>query len=105
LPAIALSHATYMGHWAVHKSTGRPYREMLSLLAGAFALIGFLALGFFLFRKWVFAPDPRTRHLSDRLLSWAICLLLLWFGGSSTGWPNRGASSISGRIPTDLIPA
>src|ERR1051326_9468148 len=58
-----------IGLWRVHKTTGRPYRDMWSELGAAMVIIGFIALWFFLFRKSVFSPDPGTRHLNGRLFS------------------------------------
>jgi len=93
------------GLWGVHKTTGRPYREMLSLLAGAVVLIGFMVLGFAVFSKWIFSPDPRTSHLADRLFAWVYLPIaaFIWWVFNRLAKRHRKQHT-SGRIPNDSSP-
>jgi hypothetical protein len=69
------------GLWGVHKTTGRPYREMLLLLTAALVLIGLMVPAVVFFDGAVNSPDPGTRNLAKVVFRWgflAIAMLVWW---------------------------
>jgi Na+(H+)/acetate symporter ActP len=83
-----------VGLWYVRKTTGRPLREMLSLLVGAVVFILLMLPSFFIFHGWLESPDGGTRHTAARLLSLAYIpvALLVWWAFNKLAKPKRAKS-------------
>ncbi len=57
-----------LGLWGVHRSTGRPIREMLALLAAAFVAIGFMGPLVLFFDEWLKSDDLAIREVAKTVL-------------------------------------
>jgi hypothetical protein len=70
------------GLWGVHKTTGRPYREMLLLLSAALVLIGLMVPAIVFFDGAVNSPDSSTRNLAKLVFRWGFLAvaILVWWG-------------------------
>jgi uncharacterized metal-binding protein len=60
------------GLWYIRKTTGRPIREMLALLAGAVVLIGLMGVSFAVLHGWMESPDLNARRNADFLMRWGM---------------------------------
>jgi hypothetical protein len=70
------------GLWGVHKTTGRPYREMLLLLSAALVLIGLMVPAIVFFDGVFNSPDRGTRNLAAFVFRWGFLAIavLVWWG-------------------------
>ena len=84
-----------LGLWAVHRSTGRPIREMLTLLAGAFALITLMLVAIIALHGWMDSPDFNARRNVNVLMRWGMLPVawLIWWVFNRLSKPKRGLRS------------
>lgn len=60
-----------VGLWYVRKTTGRSYRDMFGVLAGALIFIVLMVPSFYFFHERIFSPDKHLARRTTDLLSLA----------------------------------
>jgi hypothetical protein len=74
LPAVFIALGVVLvlgalGLWLVRRSTGRPIREMLALLAAAFVIIAFMFPLVLFFDEWSRSPDLAIREFVKMVIT------------------------------------
>lgn len=93
------------GLWAVHKTTGRPYRDMVLLLLGALVLIGLMFPAVVFFNGELNSPDPTTRKLTKYGFRYGLVAIgvLVWWGFNRLAQARRQQDeSLLAADPNDL---
>jgi hypothetical protein len=57
-----------LGLWGVHRTSGRPIREMVALLGAAFVIIAFMVPLVICFDEWLRSPDLAIREFAKTVL-------------------------------------
>jgi amino acid permease len=100
LPAVFIVFGAVMflgalGLWLVRRSTGRPMREMLALLAAAFVIIAFMFPLVLFFDEWSRSPDLAIREFVKTLITIIILPIafVVWRFFNRLSKPRRSVDS------------
>jgi hypothetical protein len=94
------------GLWGVHKTSGRPYREMLLLLSAALVLIGLMVPAIVYFDGVLSSPYRGTRNLATFVFRWGFLAIaiLVWWGFNRLARVRRSPSEVHTRKPRMVQP-